>query len=156
MGTEGEKNLNLSLRNLDTEISKHTSQTYLNNNFSTRQMEINYSKILVLVLIFLGEILAIYAEMVGAKTNHLTSQPFWQTFLKMFLLITLAGGILIAGYMLGINAFKNIWVVSVVSITSILLVEPILAWTIFHQVPTVGAVLGFILGAIGLFLSLFY
>ncbi len=119
-------------------------------------MEINYSKILVLVLIFLGEILAIYAEMVGAKTNHLTSQPFWQTFLKMFLLITLAGGILIAGYMLGINAFKNIWVVSVVSITSILLVEPILAWTIFHQVPTIGAVLGFILGATGLFLSLFY
>ncbi len=119
-------------------------------------MEINYSKIVVLILIFLGEALAIYAEMVGAKTNHLASQPFWQIFWKMFLLITLAGGVLIAGYMLGFNAFKDIWIVSVVSITSILLIEPFLAWTIFHQVPTIGAVLGFIFGTTGLLLSLFY
>lgn len=144
------------------EISAYTlakwldPQKYLNNTFFTEAMVVNYSKILVLVLIFLGEALAIYAEIVGAKNNHLASQPFWQIFWKMFLLITLAGGILIAGYMLGVNAFKNIWIVSVVSITSILVVEPLLAWTIFHQVPTIGAVLGFILGAIGLFLSLFY
>jgi len=72
------------------------------------------------------------------------------------LLIALAGGFLIAGYMLGFNAFKNIWIVSVASITSILIVEPILAWTIFHQIPTIGTIIGFILGAIGLFLSIFY
>jgi hypothetical protein len=119
-------------------------------------MDETYSKILVLILIFIGETLSIYAEMVGAKSNYIVSQPFLQIFLKMFLLITIAGGFLIAGYMLGFNAFKNIWIVSVASITSILIVEPILAWTIFHQVPTIGAIMGFALGAIGLFLSIFF
>jgi len=115
-----------------------------------------YSKVLVLVLLFIGEGLSIYAEMIGAKNNYVASQPFLQIFLKMLLLIALAGGFLIAGYMLGFNAFKNIWIVSVASITSILIVEPILAWTIFHQIPTIGTIIGFILGAIGLFLSIFY
>jgi hypothetical protein len=119
-------------------------------------METTYSKILVLILLFAGEALSIYAEMVGARSNHIASQPFLQIFLKMFLLITLAGGFLIAGYMLGFGAFKNIWIVSVASITSILIVEPILAWTIFHQVPTIGAIIGFVLGVIGLFLSIFF
>lgn len=119
-------------------------------------MEATYSKIIVLILIFIGEALSIYAEMVGAKSNYIASQPFLQVFLKMFLLITIAGGFLIAGYTLGFNAFKNIWIISVASITSILIVEPILIWTIFHQVPTIGAIMGFVLGAIGLFLSIFF
>ncbi len=119
-------------------------------------MDITYSKILVLILILMGEALSIYAEMVGARNHSISSQPFLQIFLKMFLLIVLAGGFLIAGYMLGFNVFKNIWIVSVASITSILIVEPILAWIIFHQVPTLGGILGFILGAIGLFLSIFF
>jgi hypothetical protein len=119
-------------------------------------MQSTYSKILVLVLLFFGEALAIYAEMIGARSNHISTQPFFQIFLKMFLLITLAGGFLIAGYMLGFNAFKNIWIVSVISITAILIAEPILAWTIFQQTPTTGAIIGFILGAIGLLISLFF
>jgi len=119
-------------------------------------MDSAYTKIAVLILLFIGESLSIYAEMVGARSSHIASQPFLQIFLKMFLLITLAGGFLIAGYMLGFKAFKNIWIVSVASITSILIVEPLLAWTIFKQAPTSGAIVGFILGAIGLFVSLFF
>lgn len=117
-------------------------------------MDTTYSKILVLALIFIGEALSIYAEMLGARSNHIASQPFLQIFLKMFLMITLAGGFLIAGYMLGFNAFKNIWIVSVASITSILIVEPVLAWSFFHQIPTTGAIVGLVLGAIGLFVSI--
>lgn len=116
-------------------------------------MESIYSKILVLALLFIGEALSIYAEMLGARSNHLAAQPFLQIFLKMFLLIATAGGFLIAGYMLGFKVFKNIWIVSVASMTSILIVEPILAWTTFQQVPTTGAIIGFVLGVIGLFLS---
>lgn len=115
-----------------------------------------YSKILVVVLLFIGEALSIYAEMVGARSNQIASQPFLQIFLKMFLLITFAGGFLIAGYMLGLNAFKNIWIVSAASITSILIVEPILSWLFFQQIPTTGALIGFVLGVIGLFLSVFF
>jgi len=119
-------------------------------------MAATYSKILVLILLFLGEALSIYAEMVGARNNNLATQPFWHIFWKMFLIITLAGGLLIAGYMLGFSVFKNIWIVSVASITSILIVEPILIWIFFHQIPTKGAVIGFILGAIGLFSAIFF
>ena len=57
---------------------------------------------------------------------------------------------------LGFKAFKNIWIVGVTSITSILIAEPILALTIFQQVPTRGAVIVFILGGIGLFSALFF
>lgn len=119
-------------------------------------MKLDYLKILVIALLFIGEALSIYAEMVGAKSAGIASQSFMQIFLKMFLLITLAGGFLIMGYMLGFNAFKNIWIVSVLSITSILIVEPILAWVYFQQIPTKGAIIGFVLGTLGLFSAVFF
>jgi len=119
-------------------------------------MNIAYSKILVILLIFIGEAVSIYAEMVGARNNDIAPQSFLSIFLKVFLIITVAGGFLVAGYMLGFKAFKNIWIVSVASITSILIIEPILAWVFFKQVPTIGALSGFILGGVGLFLSIFF
>lgn len=112
-------------------------------------------KILVVLLIFLGESLAIYAEMIAARTKLLTSQTILQVFLKTFLIIIIAGAFLILGYILGFSKFKNIWIVSITSITSILIVEPILAYTIFHQLPTRGAVLGFIFGTLGFLVALF-
>lgn len=119
-------------------------------------MDINFTKILVIILIILGEGLSIYAEMIAARNNHFTSQPFLQIFLKMFLLVILAGGFLMLGYMLGFSVFQNIWIVSAASITTILIIEPILAWVVFQQVPTIGALIGFILGAIGLFIAIFF
>ncbi|MBI1969695.1 hypothetical protein HYS48_03285 [Candidatus Woesearchaeota archaeon] len=92
--------------------------------------------------------------MLGART-YTTTSPFLQIFLKMFLIMILGGGFLIAGYMLGFQAFQNIWVVSVVSITSILVIEPILAYTIFQQLPTKGAFLGLILGVLGFMAAVF-
>ncbi|MEK7159794.1 MAG: hypothetical protein AAB766_04835 [Patescibacteria group bacterium] len=119
-------------------------------------MDSIYTKIIVLILLFVGEALTISAEIMGAKNGHLAEQPIWQIFFKMLALFTLAGGFLIAGYILGFKAFKNIWIVSAASITSILIIEPILAWTIFHQLPTTGAVVGFVLGAIGLFSAILF
>ncbi len=112
------------------------------------------SKILVIALIFSGEAISIYAEMHGARTYAATNS-FLQIFLKMFLVITIAGGFLIAGYTLGFNAFKNIWIVSVVSITSIIIVEPVMAITLFHQIPTKGAIIGFVLGVLGFLAAVF-
>ncbi len=106
-------------------------------------------QIIVLALVFIGEALSIYAEMLGARTHYATNQPFFQIFLKMFLIITIGGGFLIAGYILGYSAFKNIWIVSVTSITSILIVEPILAYAFFQQMPTTGAIVGLIFGVLG-------
>lgn len=119
-------------------------------------MELQSSKIIIILLLFTGESLSIYAEMVAAKTNSLKNQQSLQTFLKMLPLIVIGGSVLVAGYMLGFTSFKNIWIVSVASITSILIMEPFLAYTIFQQLPTKGAMIGFILGAIGFAATIFY
>lgn len=96
----------------------------------------------------------IFAEMWGASRFQLGT--FWNNFFKMLAIMLPGGVLLVLGYMFGYQAFKNIWVVSVVSITSILIIEPALAYAVFHQVPTKGAVAGLVLGIIGLFLSLFW
>jgi hypothetical protein len=111
-------------------------------------------KILMVILIFLGESFSIYAEMVIAK--NYSNASFINIFLKMILIIIIAGIFLITGYMFGFKSFKNIWIVSVVSITSILIMEPILAYTIFHQLPTKGALIGLILGALGFLSTIIY
>ncbi|MEM5834417.1 MAG: hypothetical protein QXQ69_01040 [Candidatus Aenigmatarchaeota archaeon] len=109
---------------------------------------------LSILLLFLGEALAIYSEIAGANKVLNENKISSETFLWFFLLITIAGLPLIAGYFLGIIAFKNIWIVSVVSIVSILIVEPILAYLIFKQFPTYGALIGLILGSVGLIITL--
>ena len=110
-------------------------------------MDQTLTKILSIFLVVLGECLSIYAEMLGAKT-----QMYW----KVFLTITLGGAALVGGYMLGLAAFKNIWVITVASITSILIVEPFMGWIFFHQVPTIGPLIGFVLGMIGFVVSILF
>jgi hypothetical protein len=74
----------------------------------------------------------------------------------MFLLITIAGGFLILGYIIGFNVFKSIWVVSIASIMAILLVEPALAWLLFKQIPTTGSIIGLILSVIGFIVAIIF
>lgn len=108
-------------------------------------------KIIPLILLFLGESLAIYSEVIAAK--NLTS--FWSTFWKMSLITTIAGIFLIAGYMLGIKYLQDIWVVSAVSIASIVVMEPIITYLVFHDLPSKGALLGLILGILAILSALF-
>jgi len=119
-------------------------------------MSSNLIKVLVIVLVALGEGFAIFAEMWAAKHYSGTGTSFWQVLLKMFLVFAIGGSLLIAGYMFGLKAFKNIWIVSVTSITSIVILEPILAYFFLQQVPTTGATIGFILGVIGLFVAVIF
>ena len=118
-------------------------------------MNVFNSKILAIILILFGEMITIYAEMLLARNNFLNSPPLSKIFWQPFLIMVLGGTLLITGYFTGFGAFKNIWIVSVISITSILIIEPVLAYTIFHQLPTKGAALGFILGALGFVVALF-
>jgi hypothetical protein len=57
--------------------------------------------------------------------------------------------------MLGFRAFQNIWIVSVSSITSILIIEPLVSYAFFRQSPTTGAFIGLVFGAIGFAAALF-
>lgn len=112
-------------------------------------------KLLALTLIFLGEICLVYAEIVGAHEHGIGTQTFLSVFIKMFPITIIGGGLLIAGYITGYRAFQNIWIVSVISITSILLEEPLISWITFHQLPTRGGWLGLAFGVAGLGSALF-
>lgn len=118
-------------------------------------MDASFQKAIVIALIFAGEALAIYAEMSGAKTHSSLQSPFLQTFLRMLIIMAVGGALLVAGYMLGFSAFRNIWIVSVISITSILIIEPTLAYTVFQQLPTRGALIGLVMGAGGFIAACF-
>ncbi|EIK72772.1 hypothetical protein PseBG33_3268 [Pseudomonas synxantha BG33R] len=48
------------------------------------------------------------------------------------------------------RAVGDIWIVTVVSVTSLLLLEPMVVWSLFHEAPGRGALVGFCLGALGM------
>jgi hypothetical protein len=73
----------------------------------------------------------------------------------MLPVITVAGFLLLTGYILGLAAFKNIWIVSAISISSILIFEPAMDYIVTQQLPTRGALVGLIFGALGIVSALF-
>ena len=96
----------------------------------------------------IGESLGIYAEVISAYTYQ--NNLFLAIFSKNFFIMALAGGFLVAGYMLGIKGFKDIWIVSVISIVSIIFMEPIINYYIFQELPSKGTAIGLIFGILGL------
>jgi len=99
----------------------------------------------VIALIILGEVLAIWSELLVCYDKQaLWTSMFW---------ITVAGFPLVFGYQLAYHECKNIWVVSASSLCSIVIIEPILVWIMFHQVPTLGPILGLVCGCLGLILA---
>jgi len=112
-------------------------------------------KLLTILIIFLGEVFAILAEVVAAKYYFQNNEKFLNIFLKALPIIVIGCVLLLVGYMLGLRAFKNIWIVSAISITSILITEPIVDYTITHQLPTTGALIGLVLGFLGLVSAVF-
>ena len=107
-------------------------------------------KIVAVLCLVLGEALAIFAEMMSAKLYAGGgTHSFWPIFIKAFIAVTLAGALLIAGYMLGVRSFKSIWIVIVLSITPILIIEPIMGYALFETLPSRGASVGLIFGTLG-------
>lgn len=98
-----------------------------------------------LLLLVIGEALFVYCEMIIAKQSHILSM----TILSLF-----AGLVVIAGYYYGYQLSKNIWIVTAASIGTILITEPVISWLVFHEIPTRGATLGLIFGALGLITTL--
>lgn len=107
------------------------------------------TKWLAIACLIGGEALSVYSEMIAARSHTLGSDSFWLIFAKSFAMIIVAGALLVIGYMVGFKSIKNIWIVSVLSVTSILIVEPTLAYAIFREMPTRGALIGLIFGALG-------
>jgi hypothetical protein len=114
-------------------------------------MKLGLYHILAILLVFVGELLAVYAETFGVKSK-IFSSGFW----RIVLIMSLGGLFLILGYILGYKSYGNLWTVTVISITTLLIAEPLVIIFAFHQTPTLGAIIGFILGVIGLIVSLFF
>jgi hypothetical protein len=106
------------------------------------------NKVLAIILILVGEMLTIYTELFMARTARelLNLREYW----TVLIIISIGGALLLLGYRIGYNNFSNIWVVVGISLTSILIIEPILAFGMFNDHPTKGAVIGLILGTIGM------
>jgi len=109
-------------------------------------------KFIAVIALALGESLTIYAEISAAKESVKSLNT--PMLFKKLLLMIFAGALLLIGFMLGITSFDSIWVVSVISTTLMLLVEPIVAYSFFKILPGKGTTLGLIFGSAGLLCTL--
>ena len=107
----------------------------------------NYA-VLAVVLLIVGEVVTIYAELCAAKLPNNGSASL-VGLIRPFLLIAFAGVCLILAYWMGYHVVGNIWVVTIASLTSILILEPIVVFAMFKEMPSRGAIIGFILGTLG-------
>jgi len=107
------------------------------------------------MLIFCGETIFIFAEIKIAHVLGANNSNFRLVFIIMLAITFISSVLLLNGYYFGYKAFKNIWTIGAISICSILLVEPILSYVIFRELPSKGTTIGFILGSLGLLTTLF-
>ncbi|TWB89463.1 hypothetical protein FBZ93_116182 [Bradyrhizobium macuxiense] len=112
------------------------------------------SKLVAVGAIFVGETLSIIAELVASKQFGKAGE-YLTTLLPMFLLITIGGTLLVCGYALGYMHLKNIWIIVAISVGAILVVEPILTFLLFREVPTTGSLIGLAFGALGTLAAIF-
>ena len=111
-------------------------------------------QLLSLALLFVGEVTVIYAEEIGAKLFGKLSLGFVPAFVPTLVPLVIGALCLVAGYMLGMRAFQNIWAVTAVSFGTILVAEPLFDYFYIGQVPGLGAGIGVGLGALGILATL--
>lgn len=116
-------------------------------------MKTNYYIVISLILMIFGEILTIYSEVYASRLpGKALENP--AMFLKPIIWICIAGVCLIFAYWLGYQGTGNIWVVTVASLTLLLILEPFVIYAMLKELPGRGALIGFILGALGLIATL--
>lgn len=105
------------------------------------------------VALFVGEFLMIAAEVGAAKYFSISSRPSRVFWIALFVAI-LSCLPLVYGYTYGYRHFKNIWIISAISISGILVLEPLVAWTLFREIPTLGAMIALGLAVIGIVVAI--
>jgi hypothetical protein len=114
-------------------------------------------KILPLVLILLGEAISVYCEIAFIKANKNNGNVFsWGIFIKMVLIMLVAVILLLLGYFFGYINIKNVWLISIISVVSILLAEPLIILSLLKEIPSKGSIIGFILAVVGLIIATFW
>jgi hypothetical protein len=108
------------------------------------------SPILPALAIFFGESLVIASELWTARYHGTAAGN-----VPAAIAASVAGALLLVlGYTLGYRALGNIWLVTALSLSSILVVEPTISWLLFREVPTLGAAVALALGVAGMAVAL--
>lgn len=102
-------------------------------------------QIVALLIVFLGEFLAITSEIFFSKGRYMYAMIF---------LMFIAGCLLLFGYWLAHKYMGSLWPIYVASVTALLILEPIVIYVITGETPNLGAQIGFIFGTIGCFAAL--
>lgn len=69
----------------------------------------------------------------------------WKPLYMMAILIIIAGLLLLVGYWVWYKSLKNLWLIYIVSITSILILEPILIYFLSWELPNLWSRIWFVL-----------
>jgi len=110
------------------------------------------NQLLTGLALFFGEALVIGVEMWASKFFN-PMRPL--AVIIPAIAVSIVGVcLLVYSYTFGYQAFKNIWIVTEISIASIFVVEPLVAWLLFREMPTTGAFIALVLGVIGIITSI--
>lgn len=113
-------------------------------------------KFAVLAAIFGGEFIGVFLEIFLANKFR-ASGSFPHIFKNLLLLIPLfiiSFFLLLLGYIYGFRAYQRIWVITIVSWSSIVLVEPVLNYFLFHELPSGNTLLAAILALAAIVVSI--
>lgn len=111
---------------------------------------------IVLASIFLGEVLIIYSEQLGARLYGLLSYSFATAFALSLFPAFVGAALLVTGYMLGLKYHQNIWAVTALSLGSILIVEPLFNYFYIGHLPDTSEFIGVALGILGIIAVVFF
>ncbi|GEM_PF-3555848 len=113
-------------------------------------------KLVILASIFLGEFIGVYLEIsLASKFKALGS---FSEIGKFILLLTplfiISFILLLFGYIYGYRNFNKIWVITVVSWSSIILVESTLNYFIFNELPRGKTLISGVLAIVAIVISI--
>ena len=113
-------------------------------------------KIVVLGLIFIGEAIAIGLEIFF--TSKFRSEGSFAEIIKYLMIAApLAAACVIfitIGYIYGFRYFNKIWVVTIISWSSIIMIEPILNYFLFKELPSGKILISAILAILAIIISI--
>ena len=104
-------------------------------------------KFLILFLIFLGEAIGVYLE-IDLASKFKVNGSFGDILRYVLILspvLILCLVLLLFGYIYGYRNFQKIWVVTIISWSSIVVVETFLNYLILHEIPKGRTLIGGIL-----------
>jgi hypothetical protein len=94
-------------------------------------------KLACVLLMVAGEGSMIAAEVMATKTDWMTP--------RVLLFQWLAATLLLAAYSIGFKAWQDVWIVSVISVTTIVISEPIIVWHFTNSLPNRQTVVSLVL-----------